>query len=156
MATIAIGISKKPGGSFTADVPVNSLAEDGVPPEEGDSVQFSCEGKVQSVQGSNATISIDSINGEPVSEEAGESPQEEGSEEGQQGAGGAGGGGAGGAGGPPTPVAASGPSDRIPGTPMGMSTGMGIPPARAKNMANVAAMGQKLRKAAKGKPFPPF
>ncbi len=75
MATIAIGISK--GGGYTARVPVNSLAEDGVPPEEGDKVQYSVEGTVQSVTGGTATISIDSVNGEPVAEEASETPEEE-------------------------------------------------------------------------------
>ena len=92
MATIAIGISK--GGGYTARVPVNSLAEDGVAPEEGDKIQCSVEGTVQSISGGTATVTIDSINGEPVSEEAAESPEEEASEEGQEsGGGGAGGGG---------------------------------------------------------------
>src|SRR5882762_6631799 len=104
MATIAIGISKKPGsGSYTCDVPVASLAEGGVPPEEGDSVSYSVEGKVQSVSGNTATISIDSINGEPVAEEGAESPEEEGAEPETGTEGGAGGGGG-------TPVAASGPA----------------------------------------------
>jgi len=79
MATIAIGISKGPGG-YTCKVPVNALAEDGVPPEEGDTVQYSVSGTVQSVSGGTATVSIDSINGEPVSEEASESPEEEAAE----------------------------------------------------------------------------
>src|SRR5215475_4828191 len=79
MATIAIGISKGPGG-YTCKVPVNALAEDGVPPEEGDTVQYSVSGTVQSVSGGTATVSIDSINGEPVAEEASESPQEEAAE----------------------------------------------------------------------------
>jgi hypothetical protein len=91
MATIAIGISKGPGG-YTCKVPVNALAEDGVPPEEGDTVQYSVEGKVQSVTGGTATISIDSINGEPVAEEASETPEEEAAEPetGTEGAGGGG------------------------------------------------------------------
>jgi hypothetical protein len=79
MATIAIGVSKGPGG-YTCKVPVNSLAEDGVPPEQGDTVEYSVSGTVQSVSGSEATIKIDSINGEPVSEEASESPEEEAAE----------------------------------------------------------------------------
>jgi len=89
MATIAIGVSKGPGG-YTCKVPVNSLAESGVPPEEGDTVEYSVSGTVQSVSGSDATIKIDSINGEPVSEEASESPEEEASEESQEGGGGPG------------------------------------------------------------------
>lgn len=80
MATLAIGISKGPSG-YTCKVPINSLSESGVPPEEGDTVQYSVEGTVQSVSGSDATVKIDSINGEPVSEEASESPQEEATEE---------------------------------------------------------------------------
>ena len=89
MATIAIGIQKS-GGGYTCKVPVNSLAESGVPPEEGDTVEYSVSGTVQSVSGSDATIKIDSINGEPVSEEASESPEEEASEESQEGGGGPG------------------------------------------------------------------
>jgi hypothetical protein len=116
MATIAIGISKGAGG-YTCKVPVNSLAEDGVPPEEGDSVQYSVEGTVQSVSGNSATIKIESINGEPVAEEASESPEEEATEESGEGAGGAGGAGGGGT-------------------------------------ESTAAMGARLRKAAKGRPLP--
>jgi hypothetical protein len=76
-----IGISVKPkNGGATATVPVNSLAQDGVPPEEGDKISAQIEGTVKSVDGNEATVSIDSINGEPVAEEAGESPEEEASE----------------------------------------------------------------------------
>jgi hypothetical protein len=142
MATIAIGISPKAGGGFTTNVPVNALAEDGVPPEEGDSVSFSVEGKVKSVSGDTATVSIDSINGEPVSEEAAESPEEEGAEPET------------GAGGPPTPggggtpVAANGPNSP------GLAGPPGLTPQRRKNMAGLAAMGAKLRAGAKGRPMP--
>lgn len=83
MATIAIGIGKTPTGNPTATVPVDALSEDGVPPEENDKVSFSVEGTVQSVSGQNATISIDSINGEPVGEESGESDQDEENEQNQ-------------------------------------------------------------------------
>jgi hypothetical protein len=132
MANIAIGISPSTG-AYTAKVPVNSLAESGVPPEEGDKVQFSVEGTVQSVSGSNATLSIDSVNGEPVSEEASETPEEEQGEEGQAGAtpGGAGG----------TPVAASGP---------GMGLGGGLPRPRKAAIPGLAALGNKLRRGARG------
>src|SRR5215471_19745466 len=81
MATIAIGISPKAGGGYTADVPVNALQEDGVPPEQGDKVSFSVDATVKSVSGNTATLSIDAVNGEPVSEEAAESPEEESQEE---------------------------------------------------------------------------
>lgn len=77
MPTIAIGIGKTPQGNPTATVPVDALSEDGVPPEENDKVSFSVEGTVQSVSGQNATISIDSINGEPVGEGGGESGEDE-------------------------------------------------------------------------------
>jgi hypothetical protein len=83
-----IGISVHPKDkTYTCDVPVNSLEEDGVPPEVGDSVDYSVKGTVQSVDGGQATVKIDSINGEPVGEEAAESPEEEAGEEGQEGAG---------------------------------------------------------------------
>src|SRR4029077_2749612 len=104
MATIAIGISPKAGGGYTCKVPISAISEGGVPPEEGDTVQYSVEGKVQSVTGNTATVSIDTINGEPIGEEASESPEEEGAE---PETGNGGGGGAGVGGGPP--VAASGP-----------------------------------------------
>lgn len=84
MATIAIGISKKPSGEYSVDLPVNALAEDGVPPEQGDSVQASFTGTVESVSGTTASIKIDTINGEPVGEEASESPEEEAGEEQQE------------------------------------------------------------------------
>jgi hypothetical protein len=83
VATIAIGVSPT-SGSYTAKVPVNSLGESGVPPEEGDKVQFSVDATVQSVSGGSATLSIDAVNGEPVSEEAAESPEEEAGEEGEE------------------------------------------------------------------------
>ena len=153
MATIAIGINKTPGGGYTSDVPVAALAEGGVPPEEGDSVSFSVEGKVQSVTGQTATVSIDSINGEPVAEEGSESPEEEGAEP-ETGAGGSPthGGGA-----PPPTTSGASPAtglDRIPGTPAGLPLRPGVTPARARNMAGLKAMGAKLRQGAKGRPMP--
>lgn len=135
MATIAIGIDKG-SGSYTARVPVNSLAEDGTPPEEGDSIQCSVEGTVQSVTGNTATVKIDSINGEPVSEEAAESPEEESSEEQGENAAGAGGSG----GGPPGPAGGGGAGGGGPGGPAAM--------------ADIAAMGKRLRKGARGRPMP--
>jgi hypothetical protein len=139
MANIAIGISPSTG-AYTAKVPVNSLAESGVPPEEGDKVQFSVEGTVQSVSGSNATLSIDSVNGEPVSEEASETPEEEQGEEGQQGA---------------TPGAGGGPSGTQsgaspgPGYPAGAGLGGGLPRAKKTAIPGLAALGNKLRRGAK-------
>lgn len=117
IATIAIGISPKAGGGATTQVPVSALEEDGVPPEEGDSVSFSVEGKVQSVDGNTATVSIDSINGEPLGDESSEGSEED---EGQPPATGAQPGG-----GAQPPVQASGPSDTL--GPMGK----GLAPRRA-------------------------
>lgn len=144
MATIAIGISPKAGGGATTQVPVNALAEDGVPPEEGDSVSFSVEGKVQSVSGNMATVSIDSINGEPVGEESSESSEEE-AAEGQQGPGAA----------PP-----EGPSGASPATPLeralapmggGLATGGGLAPARNRlDRKGTNLMRQRLMKGARG------
>lgn len=147
MATIAIGISPKAGGGgFTTQVPINALAEDGVPPEEGDSVSFSVEGKVQSVSGDTATVSIDSINGEPVGEESSESSEDEAAEGQGQGPG------APGAGAQP-PVQASGPSDMLP-------MGGGIKAAAANLAKNrldrkgTDVMRQKLLSGARGRPLP--
>jgi hypothetical protein len=139
MADIAIGISPKPGGggTYTAQVPVNSLAESGVAPEPGDSVQYSVEGTVKSVSGGTATVSIDSVNGEPVSEEASETPEEEQGEEGQAGA---------------TPGAGGGPSGTQSGASPGpgMGLGGGLPRAKKTAIPGLAALGNKLRRGARG------
>jgi hypothetical protein len=156
MATIAIGIGKGPAG-YSAKVPVNSLAEDGVAPEEGDKVSFSVDATVKSVTGGTATIGIDSINGEPVSEEAAESPGEEEGEESQEGT-------------PPGPgQGPSGPSSGADGigrplgaAPMrpmgkvGMTSKGRMPPLGAMMTPTgetTAQMGQRLRKGARGKPL---
>jgi hypothetical protein len=64
-----IGISMKPtaGSDYTCQVPLDLLAEDGVPPEKGDSVSYSVDGTVQSVDATTATIKLDAINGQPLS-----------------------------------------------------------------------------------------
>lgn len=74
-----IGISVKPkgaGGGYTCKVPLDALEQGGVPPEQGDSVSYQVEGTVQSVTDTDATVKIDSINGEPVEE----TPEEEAAE----------------------------------------------------------------------------
>jgi hypothetical protein len=142
MATIAIGISPKAGGGYTCKVPVSAISEGGVPPEEGDTVQYSVEGKVQSVTGNTATVSIDTINGEPIGEESSESPEEEGAEP-ESGAT-PGGGGAGGGG---TPVAANGPAS--PGLGLGRARIGGTLPGET-----LKGMGARLRKGARGRPMP--
>jgi hypothetical protein len=141
MATIAIGISPKAGGGYTCKVPISAISEGGVPPEEGDTVQYSVEGKVQSVTGNTATVSIDTINGEPIGEESSESPEEEGAEPETgtpPGGGGAGGG---------TPVAANGPAS--PGLGLGRAKIGGTLPGET-----LAGMGARLRKGARGRPMP--
>jgi len=148
MATIAIGISPKAGGGYSADVPVNALQEDGVPPEEGDKVSFSVDATVKSVSGRTATLDITAINGEPVSEEAAESPEEESQEEGQEGAPpGAGGGPSGpasGADGIGRPLGAR----PIKGPPMMTSKGRNVVTPTGET---VSQMGKRLRKAAAGR-----
>lgn len=144
MATIAIGIGKSPGGAANATIPVNALAEDGVPPEEGDKVSFSVDGTVKSVSGNNATVSIDSVNGEPVGEEAAESPEEETTEEQGEGA-------APGAGGGPS-GATSGASPRLASD----IAPMGPPVSRLPGIdrAGTALMRNRLLKGARGRPMP--
>ena len=73
-----VGISVKPqsSGGYTCKVPLDLLSQDGVPPEQGDSVSYSVQGTVQSVSGDNAVVKLDSIDGEPVAEEAGEGPSD--------------------------------------------------------------------------------
>jgi hypothetical protein len=157
MATIAIGIGKSPSGQYTCEVPVDALSESGVPPEQGDKVSYSVEGTVQSISGPTATVSIDSVNGEPVGEEASETPEEEQGEEGQQGA-------PGGAGGGQTPVAASGPGAMgggLGGGAPGISSNLLRPRMTRRAPAlgtlpgeTLAGMGARLRKGAKGRPMP--
>jgi hypothetical protein len=104
-------------------------------------VQYSVEGKVQSVTGNTATVSIDTINGEPIGEESSESPEEEGAEPETgtpPGGGGAGGG---------TPVAANGPAS--PGLGLGRAKIGGTLPGES-----LAGMGARLRKGARGRPMP--
>jgi hypothetical protein len=51
MAAI-IGISASPkAGGYTCKVPLDALEQDGVPPEQGDQVDYSVAGTVQSVTG---------------------------------------------------------------------------------------------------------
>jgi hypothetical protein len=79
-AIIGINVKPKAGGGYTCKVPLSAVEQDGVPPEQGDKVDYSVSGTVQSVSGNDATVDIESINGEPVGEEAAESPEEEAAE----------------------------------------------------------------------------
>jgi hypothetical protein len=140
-AAIGITVAPKDTGTYTCKIPVNSLSEDGVPPEVGDSVDYSVKGTIQSVSGNNATVKIDSVNGEPVGEEASESPEEESTEEeGEEGAGG---------GGPPT----SGAGGITPGLP---AVAPGMPRRKRFTIPGLAAMGNRLRTGARTNPTPMF
>jgi hypothetical protein len=83
-ALIGVSIKPKSGGGYTAKIPLDLLAQDGVPPETGDTISCSIEATVQSVDAEDATVKITSVNGQPVDE----SPAEETAED--SGAGGAG------------------------------------------------------------------
>lgn len=75
-AIIGISATPKKSGSYTCTVPLDALEQDGVPPEQGDQVDYQISGTVQSVTDTDATVKIDSINGEPVTESAGEEAAE--------------------------------------------------------------------------------
>lgn len=53
-------------GGVTVTVPLDLLGQDGVPPAQGDQVQAQIDATVKSVTGSQATLSIDAIDGQPV------------------------------------------------------------------------------------------
>jgi hypothetical protein len=73
-----IGVSVKPkGGGYTCRVPLDLLAEDGTPPEQGDSVSYSVDGTVQSVDAEDAVVKITAVNGEPVDESASDEAAED-------------------------------------------------------------------------------
>lgn len=77
MAAI-IAVQKAPGGgSYTCNVPLDLLSEDGVPPAQGDSVSYSVEGTVQSTDAEDATVKITSVNGQPVAESPGDETAED-------------------------------------------------------------------------------
>ena len=70
--------------SVIVHVPVTDLEQGGVPPEEGDEVNFDVKGKIRYVEGEIACVTVESINGQPVSEPQedegqgqGENPEEE-------------------------------------------------------------------------------
>jgi hypothetical protein len=60
------------GGSskVSVAVPLDLLSEDGVPPQQGDSVSFSVDGTVSSADEENATIDIKAVNGQPLTDES--------------------------------------------------------------------------------------
>ena len=72
-----IGISVKPKSGYTCKVPLDLLSEDGTPPAEGDSVSYSVDGTVQSVDAEDATVKITAVNGQPVDESASDEASED-------------------------------------------------------------------------------
>jgi hypothetical protein len=77
-ALIGVNVTPKADGSgYTCRIPLDLLSEDGVPPAEGDSVDYSVTGTVTSVSGSTADIKIESVNGQPVDEASANEPADE-------------------------------------------------------------------------------
>jgi hypothetical protein len=133
MAAIIGVVSPKSGGGYTAKIPLDLLSQDGVPPEQGDSVDFSVSATVSSVDAEDATVKITAVNGEPVDESASdEATEDQGDTEG----------------GPPQPGGQAG----------GMSGagGRGGPLPRVAGPISPAtlALGAALKKKAKGQPLP--
>jgi hypothetical protein len=67
--------AKKPSSGLYVTVPLASLAMPGEDeimnnPGMGDTVQFHAEGKVDKIDGDNAVVCIDAVNGKPVSDQA--------------------------------------------------------------------------------------
>ena len=137
MAAI-IGVVSKPSGS-TATIPIDLLSQDGVPPEQGDSVSFSVDATVKSVSGDNATVSIQAVNGEPVNgggDDSGAEDQEPDDDD---------------TGGPPQPGGQAGGMSGAGGRggpmPRGVPLGGALSPS-------TLALGAALKKKAKGQPLP--
>ena len=140
MAAI-IGVSVKPSSS-TATIPLDLLAQDGVPPEEGDDVSFSVDATVKSVSGSNAVVSIQAVNGEPVSGGDDDSAGPDDEDQGDQG-------------GPPQPGGQAGGLSGAGGRggPMPRRAPAGVPLGGALSPSTLA-LGAALRKKARGQPLP--
>jgi hypothetical protein len=136
MAAI-IGVVSKPSGS-TATIPIDLLSQDGVPPEQGDSVSFSVDATVKSVSGDNATVSIQAVNGEPVNGGGGD--DESGEDDS--------GDGGGAAGGPPQPGGQAGGLSGAGGR------GGPMPRVAGPISPTTLALGAALKKKAKGQPLP--
>jgi hypothetical protein len=131
-----VGISVKPtgaGGGYICKVPLDLLAQDGVPPEKGDQVSYSVDGTVQSVDAEDAVVKITSVNGQPVAE----SPAEETAED---------------QGGPPQPGGQAGGAAGAGGR--GGPLLSGAPVTRGPLSPATLALGQALRKKARGQAMP--
>jgi hypothetical protein len=135
-----IGVVSKGSGGYTAKIPLDLLAQDGVPPEQGDSVSFSVDATVSSVDAEDATVKITAVNGEPVNESPSDEAAEDQGDTGES------------SGGPPQPGGQAG----------GMSGagGKGWPPAKTIGVKasplspSTLALGNALRKKARGQPLP--
>ena len=134
-----IGVVSKGAGGYTAKIPLDLLAQDGVPPEQGDDVSFSVDATVKSVDAEDATVSITSVNGEPVNE----SPADEAAEDqGDQSVG---------AGGPPQPGGQAGGASGAGGRGFAVKGPRG---SAAAISPETLALGAALRKKARGQPMP--
>ena len=131
-----IGVVSKGAGGYTAKIPLDLLAQDGVPPEQGDDVSFSVDATVKSVDAEDATVSITSVNGEPVNE----SPADEAAED--QGDTG---------GGPPQPGGQAGGASGAGGRGFAVKGPRG---SAAAISPETLALGAALRKKARGQPMP--
>jgi hypothetical protein len=132
-----IGVVSKPSGGYTAKIPLDLLAQDGVPPEQGDSVDFSVSATVKSVDAEDATVSITAVNGEPVNESASDEAAEDD-------------GGADDAGGPPQPGGQAGGASGAGGRGGPMPKGVVAGPISPATLA----LGAALKKKARGQPLP--
>jgi hypothetical protein len=141
-ALVGVNISPKSsggaGGSYTAKIPLDLLAQDGVPPEEGDTVSFSVDATVQSVDAEYATVKITAVNGEPVAESAADETAEDQ--------------GAGSAGGPPQPGGQAGGAAGAGGRGFALPRVAGVRPSPLSPAT--LAMGAALKKRAKGQSMP--
>jgi hypothetical protein len=134
MAAI-IGVVTPKSGGATATVPIDLLSQDGVPPEQGDTVSFSVDATVKSVSGDNAVVSIQAVNGEPVNGGGAEDQEPDEDDTGGPSQPGGQAGGASGAGGRGGPM------------PRGVPLGGALSPS-------TLALGAALKKKAKGQPLP--
>jgi hypothetical protein len=143
-----IGVVAK-GGGYTAKIPLDLLAQDGVPPEQGDDVSFSVDATVKSVDADDATVSITSVNGEPVSGSGADDESTEPDEDEATPAPG------GSTGGPPQPGGQAGGASGAGGKGWPVKAAV-VAPVRPVGPISpqTAAIGAALRKRAKGQPMP--
>lgn len=135
-----IGVVKPASGGYTAKIPLDLLSQDGVPPETGDTISCSIDATVKSVDAEDATVSIQSVNGEPVNESPADEAAEDQGDTGES------------SGGPPQPGGQAGGMSGAGGKgwPVkGAAVGRVSPLSPA-----TLALGNALRKKAKGQPLP--